>query len=499
MAQQDTADKEKCSGATQAAITLDQDLSGPGTERTPSTTLWDNEPANPKNWPSSKKWITTVLMSTFMFFTLLVSTMAAPVLPSIRRDLKIKSEVDTQIVLSIYIVAYTIGSLVFSPLSETFGRVPVLHSTNILFLIFNTVCGFTRSENLMIAGRLLSGLGGSGSLALNAGLLGDCWRPEQRGRSIATYSFIPLIGPALGPVAGGFIADYTTWRWTFWSISIAQAVMQIAAFVLINETYHPTIKRRMRKNVQKGRIEAPQSEHETTIPRPPLGIGLLRPLRLMTTQPIIIVISLYVAWQYGTLWLMFASIYSLFSTKYGLSIHIASLCYLSIGLGFFLGIRVTSFFTDRIYARYKVRDNGHVEPEKRLLLMFPASLLPPIGLLIYGWTAEVHLYPAIPNIGICTLGIGFTIGVQCLTAYVVDIYPHYTASAVTAAAALRYFAGFGFPLFAPQLYQKLGYGLGNTLLAGLAFGVGLPGVMILWKYGSWLRARSRYAAGESEE
>lgn len=130
-------------------------------------TPWDSEPTNPKNWPTSKKWITTVMMSTFMFFTLLVSTMAAPVLPSISKDLKIESTVNTQIVLSIYIVAYTIGSLVFSPLSETFGRVPILHSTNILFLIFNTVCGFTRSEDLMIAGRLLSGLGGSGSFAVS--------------------------------------------------------------------------------------------------------------------------------------------------------------------------------------------------------------------------------------------------------------------------------------------------------------------------------------------
>lgn len=246
-------------------------------------------------------------------------------------------------------------------------------------------------------------------------------------------------------------------------------------------------------------MKAENGPLEANISRPPLGKALLRPVRLLTTQPIIIVISLYVTWQYGTLWLMFASIYSIFMTEYNLPIHIASLCYLSTGLGFFLGIRVTSLFTDRIYARYKVRGNAHVEPEKRLLLMFPASVLPPIGLLIYGWTAEAHLHPAIPNIGICIFGAGFTIGVQCLTAYVVDIYPHYTASAITAASSVRYLAGFGFPLFAPRLYQKLGYGLGNTLLAALAFGVGLPGVMILWRYGSWLRARSEYATGESEE
>lgn len=109
----------------------------------------------------------TTLMSTFLFFTLLASTVAAPTLPFITRDLKIESDVQTQIVLSVYVLSYAMGSLLFAPLSETYGRLPVLHSTNILFLAFNTVCGFTKSERLMIVGRLLAGLGGSGALAVS--------------------------------------------------------------------------------------------------------------------------------------------------------------------------------------------------------------------------------------------------------------------------------------------------------------------------------------------
>lgn len=108
-------------------------------------------------------------MSTFLFFTLLASTIAAPTLPLIAQDLDIQNDVETQIVLSIYVLSYAVGSLVFAPLSETYGRIPVLHTTNVLFLAFNTVCGFAKLERVMIAGRLLAGLGGSGALSVSGG------------------------------------------------------------------------------------------------------------------------------------------------------------------------------------------------------------------------------------------------------------------------------------------------------------------------------------------
>lgn len=273
--------------------------------------------------------------------------------------------------------------------------------------------------------------------------------------------------------------------------------MQIPALALLHETHHPTLIRRTQEKY-KGQEPSTSTGNPADVNQRQLSLyrSLLRPLRLLTTQPIVVVLSVYIIWQYGILWLMFSSIYSLFLVQYDLPIHVASLCYLSIGVGFFIGTRVTHLFTDRIYARYKHKSPSQVEPEVRLLLTFPAAILPPVGLLIYGWTAQAHCHPVVPNVGICILSAGFTTGNQCIAAYIVDIYPHYTASAMTAANAVRYIAGFGFPLFAPKLYQTLGYGWGNTLLAGLAFAVGVPGMLVMWKYGPWLRARSKFAAGE---
>lgn len=92
--------------------------------------------------------------------------------------------------------------------------------------------------------------------------------------------------------------------------------------------------------------------------------------------------------------------------------------------------------------------------------------------------------------------MGVDIGFQCSTTYLIDCYTHFAASAIAAAVVLRSFAGFGLPLVAPSMYNKLGYGWGNSLLAFLAICLGIPAPFLLWKYGPVLRNQSKYAAGD---
>ena len=67
-------------------------------------------------------------------------------------------------------------------------------------------------------------------------MLGDLWIPAQRGQAIAIYSLAPLLGPVIAPVAGGWIAEKSTWRWVFRSTTIVAAAIQIAGFFLLQES-----------------------------------------------------------------------------------------------------------------------------------------------------------------------------------------------------------------------------------------------------------------------
>ena len=93
--------------------------------------------------------------------------MVAPAISAIATEFDITNEIESQMVLSIFVLAYAIGPLFLGPLSEVYGRVPVLQIANLIYLIFNTACGASRNKGEMIAFRFLSGLGGSAPLAVS--------------------------------------------------------------------------------------------------------------------------------------------------------------------------------------------------------------------------------------------------------------------------------------------------------------------------------------------
>ncbi|PWY75800.1 putative efflux pump antibiotic resistance protein [Aspergillus eucalypticola CBS 122712] len=488
--------------AAQGALAVVRPDGYVGTVAALDDVTWDgpDDPENPKNWPMKKKWAAVVTVSCFTFISPVSSSMVAPALSAISAEFNITDEVISQLTLSVFILAYAIGPLFLGPLSEIYGRVKVLQLANLLYLVFNIGCGVSQTKVQMIVCRFFAGLGGSAPLAIGGGVLSDCFKPEQRGKSVAIYSLAPLLGPAVGPIAGGFIAENTTWRWVFYATSIADGVIQVAGLFFLQETYAPII---LKKRAKKLRKETADTNYQTEFERQNKTLGeimggaLIRPFRLLSTQPIVQALAAYMAYIYGTMYLVLSTFPSLWTSPeyYNESTGIGGLNYISLGLGFWLGSQICAPLNDRIYRRLKGKNNGVGKPEFRVPLLFVGAFLIPAGLFIYGWTAQTHCHWIAPNIGACLYGMGNIISFQCLQTYIVDSYTRFAASALAAVACMRSLAGFGFPLFAPYMYQALDYGWGNSLLAFIAIALGAPAPVFLWKFGEKLRKMSTYAAG----
>lgn len=304
----------------------------------------------------------------------------------------------------------------------------------------------------------------------------------------------------MGPIAGGFIAQYSTWRWVFYSTSIADGLIQLAGLFFLRETYGPKILHtRAKKTRTETGDESFQTEAERqnkTLPQV-LRTALIRPFRLLTSQPIVQALALYMAYVYGIMYLVLSTFPVLWTSPkyYNESTGIGGLNYISLGLGFWLGSQICAPLNDRIYRRLKARNQGTGKPEFRVPLLAGAAFLTPAGLFIYGWTAQAHCHWIAPNIGALLFGIGNIVAFQCIQTYMVDAYTRFAASALAAAASLRSLAGFGFPLFAPYMYDALEYGWGNSLLAFIAIAFGIPAPIFLWRFGEKLRKMSPYAAG----
>ncbi|KAF2476305.1 major facilitator superfamily transporter [Lindgomyces ingoldianus] len=461
---------------------------------------WDgpDDPANPKNWSMKRKWVATFIVSSFTLVSPVSSSMIAPALSSISKEFHITNQFEAQMTLSIFVLAYAIGPLFLGPLSEIYGRVIVLQIANLFYLAWNLGCGFAQSSGQLMAFRFFSGLGGSAPLAIGGGLLSDCFYPEQRGKAISIYSLAPLLGPAIGPIAGGFISQNTTWRWCFWATTIFTAVVQCFGVLFLQETYAPkllALKRdRLRKETGNMKLHTEYDSPDRTLAKTIKG-ALQRPFRLIATQPIVQVLACYMAYLYGLMYLTLSTFPLLWNDRYNESVGVGSLNFISMAVGFFLGTQICAPLNDAIYRRLKKRNNNVGKPEFRVPMMVPASLLVPIGLFWYGWSAQARVHWIMPNIGAAIFCAGTIVGFQCIQTYLVDSYTRYAASAIAAATVLRSLAGFGFPLFAPAMYNTLDFGWGNSLLGFIAIGLGVPAPFLLWKFGGLLRSRSKFAAG----
>ncbi|KAE9976393.1 hypothetical protein EG327_008146 [Venturia inaequalis] len=490
-----------------ASIDTKRDVEEPPVEkvssqmlRDPNLVTWDsdNDPANPHNWSLKRKWAVVFVVSAFTFISPVSSSMIAPALGNMKIDLGIRDDFEAAMTLSIFVLAFALGPLLFGPLSELYGRVRVLQCSNLIFLIFNIVCGFARTGPQMLAFRYFAGFGGSALLALGGGILADTFDADHRGQAIGIYSVCPLLGPAVGPVAGGFITENTTWRWVFWSTTIFCALVQITGLLFLQETYAPIL---LKRKAAKLRKESGNPALYTEFDDPDrklttdLRTAFERPFRLLFTQPIVQVISVYMAYNYGLLYLMLTSFPTLWTKRYGESLGIGSLHYIGLGIGLFLGSQITAPLSDRIYKKLKHRNGGIGKPEFRVPLMFVGAAITPMALFWYGWSAQARTHWIVPTIGAGVFAAGTIINYGCMQAYIVDSYTRYAASGLAATAVLRSLSGFSFPLFANTLFAKLGYGWGNSLLGFVAIAFGIPAPLIFWRFGERLRARSEYAAG----
>ncbi|WPH03971.1 putative transporter [Acrodontium crateriforme] len=440
---------------------------------------WEStdDPLNPLNWPQYRKWTVTILVSLGSFVTLMSGSMIAPALPELSRDLH-KSEATAALTLSIFILAFGFAPLVLAPLTEVWGRRPVWLVCGVLYSVWSVVCGVAPNKATLVAARLLAGISGSVDFVMSYPVSWDIWTPEQRGRGLAIASILPVLGPAIGPIVGGIIADTIGWRWIFHWAAVFNGCVIIAAFFFFPETSASQIlrlkARKLRKETHDQSFYTVDDKKRAKLSSR-LSSSLKRPIKLLLTQPILQLVSIFTAYNFGLL-------------------YISGLHYLALAVGYTVANQAGAVMMDKTWVYLKKRhgggetEGGSVAPEYRLPLLIPGSLLVPIGLLWFGWSAASKIHWIMCDVGAALFGCGFILSTKALLSYNFDCYPKHTASASAAGQFLRMIAGFAFPIFAPAMYHRLGWGWANTVLALLAVLFAISGPLILWKFGARIRA-----------
>ncbi|KAF5588838.1 uncharacterized protein FSUBG_11373 [Fusarium subglutinans] len=319
--------------------------------------------------------------------------------------------------------------------------------------------GCAKAPNLggFMTCRFIAGIAGSAPLTIGGGTIADVTYPNNRAKAMAGWALGPLLGPVLGPIAGGFISANLGWRWTFWILTILSGVNTIICALFMRETYAPTIlaqrAARLRKETgnEKLRPAGARSISTSTL----ILQTITKAITMLFTSTVLFVLSLFNAFAFGLLYLLFTTFPQVFEGQYSFSTGVSGLSYIGIGIGMFIGL-----FTFGITDKIMNGKNAAPKPETRIVMTMVATPLLAVGLFWYGWSAKEKVHWIVPIIGTSFVGFGILAIMLPSQLYVVDLFgAEGAASALAGLAVFRsLFAAFpplaGPPMVLPPLLYR---------------------------------------------
>ncbi|KAI9684258.1 MAG: hypothetical protein M1822_005731 [Bathelium mastoideum] len=425
----------------------------PSTDLTSDSNLvvWDgtHDSENPMNWPRSKKWVCTFALG-FMTFcvTFASSVFSAATLAAARH---FHTSIEVMVLgTALFVLGFAFGPILWGPLSELYGRRSPLFTGIFLFAIFQIPAALARNPATLFISRFLAGIFGSAPLTIVGGALADFWNPVDRGVAVAIFSSATFLGPTMGPIVGGFLTENHAlgWRWTSWITLILTGVFGALGFVAYPESFAPVLlQRRARKRREETgnrALHAAHDEHKVELKQ----IGeryLAKPLIMLVKEPILLLVTIYMSFIYGILYLFFEAYPISFQAQRGWSIGLGSLPFIAVMCGVVCGALVIYYFTITRYARI-VKENGRAAPEERLIPMMIGGGFLPIGLFWYAWTSSPKINPWPQIIAGAPIGMGILlIFLQGLN-YIIDVYLMNANSAIAGNTFVRSWLGAGFPM-----------------------------------------------------
>lgn len=425
-------------------------------------------------------------MSAFVICAAYGSSSMASGLFLINEKFHVSTEVST-LACSLMVLGFAVGPLLWAPLSEQIGRRPVYIISFGLYVIFNIPVALAPNIGTVLVCRFLCGVFSASALTNVGASLVDMHN-ETRSLAIAFFSFAPYSGPVLGGIVNGFIAvDARRYDLIVW-VNMAFAGVMWIAVGLIPETYAPVILKRRAKKMRKETGNPKIMTEQEATPMSIMGLindCLLRPMKFIFTEPILVLVCAFVALIYSLLYAFFFAYPVIFNELYGYEDDMVGLMFIPILIGAGLALTTTPLLEFRYM---KIAKTRRMIPEDRLVGAMIGSPFPCIALFILGATSYKHIIWVGPASSGIAFGYGMVLIYYSLNNYIIDTYAKYAASALATKVFLRSGGGAAFPLFTPQMYRKLGLQWASWLLAFISLAmIAIP--FLFYRYGKQLRAK----------
>jgi MFS transporter, DHA1 family, multidrug resistance protein len=327
---------------------------------------------------------------------------------------------------SLYVLGYAFGPILWGPLSELEGRKFPIMISMFGFSVFNIAVAVSKDLQTLMISRFFCGLFGSCPLAVVAAIYTDIFDNKQRGPAITIFAATVFMGPMLGPFIGGFIVtSYLGWRWTAYISSIMGWLSFGLIFFFLRESYPPVVlvakAAELRRRTKNWGIHAKQEEVEVDM-RELVTKNFSRPIRLLFTEPVILLITIYMSFIYGLLYLFLTAYPLVFQGVHGMSPGVGGLPF----FGMVGGLCIVAAYMILSAGGYnkKLAANGGVPvPEWRLPPVMIGGALFAAGLFWFGWTGYTRsIHWIVPTLSGLFTGFGILAIFIQLFNYIIDSY-----------------------------------------------------------------------------
>lgn len=383
----------------------------------------------------------------------------------------------------------------FGDFADRTGRRPAYIICFTIYIASNIALALQNSYAALIVLRCLQSSGISSTVALSAATVADISTKQERGSMMGIVMAGNFMGPAIGPILGGILAQYLGWRSIFWFLTIASGVFLLPLLLFLPETarnvvgdgsspaqswnrpfiYYLHKGNAARQLSSKESLDHPENsdspkkiEHQVRFPNP------LKPLALVFHVNSIVVLLVTGIIMGGNMTVL-SSITEIYTAEYGLDKLEIGLCYITLGTGSIVASVVTGRLLDWNYRRMAAKRataagyQSYGEPvpfeKARSMVTIPLVILGSVTVLAFGWVLKYGAPLPAPEVLLFFVGVGQTGGFISTSTLLVDLHTSNPAAATAANNMVRSFFSAAASAAIDPMLKAMGRGWAFTLVA----------------------------------
>ncbi|WFD31571.1 hypothetical protein MSPP1_002610 [Malassezia sp. CBS 17886] len=430
-----------------------------------------------------------------------------PAIPVITQALAISNS-QSLLAVTVYMIFQGLSPSIWGPLSDQYGRRPILIATFTVFLVANLGLSFANVYWALLLLRMLQACGASSAIAIGAGCISDVSQRKERGTYMGYFQAGTLIGPSIGPVIGGLMSQNWDWHAVFFFLAAFGGVFLMFLVLILPESLRCLVGNGALRPVGIWRTPIrlnlldPQFAHTRASMRMPprvrwstLGFG--QSWRMFAVPDVAMMVAAY-ALPFCTFTLVTTTLSQTLKGTYGYSNVVMGLCFLPVGAGSAVGSVLSGIVLDWDYRRAAQKYGLHTSLYRARLKNLPMYSVFFHGLAIAnGWCLDHYVHIAAPLLLQFFASLFAIMYFNSLNTILVDLYPDRAASVTAAINIGRCLLAALFVGVVQYMIDAMGLGWMFTMVSLLTFILPIPLTEVVMRIGPhWHAARAELRVSE---